>query len=73
VNSGIKALLADEKAKSALNKYAPMAVECFGSGQAEGMVPGGTPLATLAQNPMSADAGLNAENMIKIDEELAAL
>lgn len=72
VNSGIKALLADEKAKAVLNKYAPMVVEFFASGQAEGMVPGETPLATLAQNPMAADAGLNAENMVKIAEELAA-
>lgn len=73
VNSGIKALLADEKAKAVLNKYAPMVVEFFASGQAEGMVPGETPLTTLAQNPMAADAGLNAENMTRIAEELAAL
>ena len=73
VNSGIKALLADEKAKAVINKYAPMVVEFFGSGQAEGMVPGETPLATLAQNPMAADAGLTPENMTKIAEELAAL
>jgi hypothetical protein len=71
--SGIKVLLADEKAKEILTKYAPMVVEFFTSGQAEGMVPGETPLATLAENPMAADAGLNPDNMKKIAEELAAL
>ena len=73
VQSGIKTLLANEKAKDILNKYAPMVVEFFASGQAEGMVPGETPLATIAENPMAADAGLSPDNMKKIAEELDAL
>jgi hypothetical protein len=73
VNSGIKALLADEKAKAVIAKYAPMVVEFFASGQAEGMVPGETPLAVIAENDMAAQNGLSPENMVKIAEELAAL
>lgn len=73
VQSSIKTLLADEKAKEILNKYAPMVVEFFASGQAEGMVPGETPLVTIAENPMAADAGLSPDNMKKIAEELEAL
>lgn len=74
--SGIKALLADEKARAILAKYVPAApavVECFASGQAEGMAPGETPLAVIAENPMAADNGLSPENMAMIAEELAAL
>lgn len=56
-----------------INKYARMVVEFFGSGQAEGLAPGETPLAALAQNQIAADAGLTAENMTKIAQELAAL
>jgi hypothetical protein len=73
VNTGIKALLADEKSKAVLAKYAPMVVEFFASGQAEGMVPGETPLAVIAENPMAAENGLSPENMTKIAEELAGL
>jgi hypothetical protein len=72
VQTGIKTLLADEKAKEILTRYAPMVVEFFASGQADGMVPGETPLATIAENPMAADAGLSPDNMRKIAEELAA-
>ena len=71
VETGIKTLLADPKAKDVIAKYAPTVVEFFASGQAEGLVPAETPLTALAQNPMAIDAGLNAANMKKISDELA--
>ncbi|MEQ1781248.1 MAG: hypothetical protein ABMA14_07805 [Hyphomonadaceae bacterium] len=71
VDTGIRTLLADPKAKDVIAKYAPTVVEFFTSGQAEGLVSAETPLTTLAQNPMAIDAGLNPENMKKISDELA--
>ena len=72
VETGIKTLLADPRAKDVIAKYAPTVVEFFVSGQADGLVPAETPLTALAKNPMAIDAGLNAENMQKITAELSA-
>jgi hypothetical protein len=72
VDTGMKTLLADPRAKDVIAKYAPSVVEFFTSGEAEGLVPAETPLTTLAQNQMVIDAGLNAENMKKISAELAS-
>lgn len=71
IDSGIKALLADPKARDVIARYAPAVVEFFTSGQAEGLVSSETPLTALAQNPMAIDAGLNAANMKKISDALA--
>lgn len=71
VDKGLKALLADPRAKDVIAKYAPTVVEFFTSGQAEVLAPAETPLTTLAQNQMVIDAGLNTENMKKISAELA--
>lgn len=70
VDTGMKTLLADPKAKDVIAKYAPGVVEFFVSGQAEGLVSSETPLATLAQNQMAINAGLSPENMKKIAAEL---
>ena len=71
--SSMKDLLANAKAKDVLAKYAPQVVEFFASGQAESVIPGDTPLATLAENDQAQAAGLTPENMKKIDEDLSKL
>lgn len=71
IESGVKSLLADAKAKAIIARYAPTVVEFFESGQAEGMVPGEMPLVTLAENTMARDAGLTADNLKRISDELA--
>ena len=71
--SSRKDLLANAKAKDVLAKYAPQVVEFFASGQAESVIPGDTPLATLAENDQAQAAGLTPENMKKIDEDLSKL
>ncbi len=72
VDSGMKTLLADPKAKEVIAKYAPAVVEFFASGQAKGLVSAETPLTALAQNLMAINAGLNPENMKKISDALQA-
>jgi hypothetical protein len=51
VNSGIEALLADEKGRAVINKYARVFVEFFGSGKAEGLAPGETPAGHARAKP----------------------
>lgn len=71
--SAIKDLLSDPKAAVVLNKHIPVIAEFFASGQAEAVVPGTTSLAELATNPQAESAGLTADTLKAIDDDLAKL
>lgn len=69
--SSVKALLADAKAREALSKHIPLLAAFLLSGQAEGLVPDATTLDELARSPDAQQAGLTADALKKINEDLA--
>jgi hypothetical protein len=68
--SPLKAFIADKKAMEALAKYAPQVAEFLGSGQADGLLPPETTIATLAENDQAQSAGLTPDVAKKIDADL---
>ncbi len=73
INSTLKALAADAKAKEVLAKHIPQIAEFLFSGQADGVLPPETTLKSLAEIPQAVDAGLSPDALAKIDADLAKL
>lgn len=71
--SGYKALVANPAALAVLQKHIPQVAEFFASGQADGILPPTTTLKEIADIPQAQDAGLTADVLKKIDEDLAKL
>lgn len=71
--STMKALMENAKSKEVLARHIPQIAEFFGSGQAEGILPPTTTLKEVADIPQAQDAGLTADALKKIEEDLAKL
>ena len=69
--SSIKDLTTDPKAKEALTRHIPQVAAFLLSGQAQALFPDSTTLEELARVPQAQQAGLTAEALRKIDEDLA--
>lgn len=72
-SSTMKALMDNPKSKEVLVKHIPQIAEFFGSGQADGVLPPTTTLKEIADIPQAQDAGLTADALKKIEEDLAKL
>ncbi len=71
--SGYKALVANPAAVAVLQKHIPQVAEFLVSGQADGVLPDTTTLKDISDIPQAQDAGLTADALKKIDEDLAKL
>ena len=69
--SSIKDLTTDPKGEDALMKHIPKVAAFLLSGQAEALIPSSTTLEELAEIPQAQAAGLTADALKKINEDLA--